>query len=152
MRCAPDQILHVPTRMSMALMTPVPTTDVSANIGGLRGAQVCPQFLPNCAAQKGERSTLTCARGSIEWPDFVIQALSALRIFAQMNFLTLQGLSCVFLGISFRQQLFSYTMGMLALIMTLFLPVPCAAVRGFRNHDVHHVRWRQTLGNPNPKP
>ena len=67
-----------------------------------------------------------------------------------MNPLTLQGLSCVFLGVNFRQQLIMYTLGLLGLITLLFLPVPCAAVRGFRNHDIHRVRWRQTLGNPKP--
>jgi hypothetical protein len=64
-----------------------------------------------------------------------------------MNPITLHGLSCVFYGVDFYQQLLSYTMGLLVLIALLLLPVPCAAVRGFRNHDDHHVRWRQTLGN-----
>jgi Ca2+-binding EF-hand superfamily protein len=82
---------------------------------------------------------------SIEWPDFVIQAMSTLKNFAQMNPITLQGLSCVVYGVDFYQQLFFYTMGLIGLIVLFLLPVPFAYLRGFRNHDTHNVRWRQTL-------
>ena len=88
-----------------------------------------------------------CTRGSIEWPDFVLQAMSALKNFAQMNPITLNGLSCVFYGVDFYQQLYSYTLGLLGLVAILLFPVPCAYLRGFQGHDEHHVRWRQTLGN-----
>ena len=123
-------------------------TDISANIGGLYGTQVrIPPHPITTGPLEHRADGHTCAYGSIEWPDFVLQAMSSLKNFAQMNPITLNGLSCVFYGVDFYQQLFSYTLGLLGLIAMLLFPVPCAYLRGFRGHDENHVRWRQTLGD-----
>jgi hypothetical protein len=77
---------------------------------------------------------------TIEWPDFVLQAFASLRNFAQMNPLTIRGLSCLFIGTDFFLQLYTYILGLIGFTIALGLPVCGAFLRGFRRVAEHKFR------------
>ena len=80
---------------------------------------------------------------TIKWPDFVLQAFASLRNFAQMNPLTIRGLSCLFIGTDFFLLLYTYIFGLIGFIIALWLPVCAGVLRGYRRVAEHKFRCVQ---------
>jgi uncharacterized membrane protein (DUF485 family) len=77
---------------------------------------------------------------TVEWPDLVLQAFASLKNFAQMNPLTIKGVSCLFIGTDFFVQLYAYILGLIGFTIALALPVCGAFLRGYRQVAEHKFR------------
>ena len=83
----------------------------------------------------GSFTTLT-----VEWPDLVLQAFARLKNFAQMNPLTMMGLSCLFMDTDFFLQFYVYILALIGFTIALALPVCGAFLRGYQQVAEHKFR------------
>ena len=94
---------------------------------------------------------------TVEWPSIFFEMLAKLKVIAKIDIIQLNGLSCLFVGVDFVQQLMTYTVGPLIFLASLALPLPMAWLRGYTRNSGRHgclgrfseaensFRWRQTL-------
>ena len=78
----------------------------------------------------------------VQWPDGLLKII-ALAKSLKLDVVQLPGLSCLWHGISFQSSLLAYTIGPLAVLGAMLLPVVVSLCLGQHKHDPQ--RFRMTL-------
>jgi len=85
---------------------------------------------------------------NVRWPSSLAKVNQYSAGSFKFDILALPGLACLWVEISFQEVLFTYTLGPLAFIALLGLPVVTAWAKGLQSQEEEkreHRRWSQTL-------
>ena len=85
---------------------------------------------------------------NVRWPSSLLTASQMSAGSFKFDVLSLPGLACLWVEISFQHVLFTYTLGPLLFVALLGIPVVVALARGLKaqeENEGEHRRWSQTL-------